>query len=259
MVSVPVFESATGNKLEPVSFEEAKLGGVVKTALMRDAILTYEANQHQGTHSAKNLSEVAGSNHKPWRQKGTGRARAGHKRSPLWRGGAVVHGPRPRDVKRKMPRKARQSATRSALLAKCLDGGVMLLDALQCPEIKTKQIEALLNRLDLFDTVLLVTDPFNEVVWKSARNILGVKVLDVQDLNTFDVLVPKRVLMEKQTFLKLLATQSPTSRGEMTAEPDQEQGMVEATVAGGNAEPEPAQEQGGAGSPSEGGETEQSE
>jgi len=259
MVSVPVFESATGNKLEPVSFEEARLGGSVKSALVRDAILTYEANQHQGTHKAKNLSEVSGSNKKPWRQKGTGRARAGHKRSPLWRGGAVTHGPRPRDVKRKMPRKAKRAAIRSALLAKCLDGGVMLVDAIPCPEIKTRHMEALLSRLDLSETVLLVTDSFNEVIWKSARNLRDVRVSDARGISVFDILVPKRVLMEKQTFLKLLSPESPAPEAETAAEPASEQGQAEATAAGGNVESEPAPEQGEAGPPSEEGETEHSE
>jgi len=113
-----------------------------------------------------------------------------------------------------MARKARQVAARSALLAKCLDEGVVLVDSIDCPEIKTKEIVGLFDKLDLFDSVLVVLDPFDEKVWKSARNIPGVKALDVRNLNAYDVLVPKQVLMEKQTFLKLVASEPPSSQGE---------------------------------------------
>jgi len=216
MVSVPVFESTTGTKLDPVDFEEEKLGGSVKTALIREAILTREANQHIGTSSTKTRSEVSGSNRKPWKQKGTGRARAGHRRSPIWRGGAVVHGPRPNAVKRRMAKKARQAASRSALLAKCLDEGVVLVDSIDCHEIKTKEIVRLLEKLDLYDSVLVVLDPFDVKVWKSARNIPRVKALDVRNLNAYDILAPRQVLMEKQTFLKLVAPEPSSSQGEET-------------------------------------------
>jgi len=158
-----------------------------------------------------------------------------------------------------MPRKAKRAAIRSALLAKCLDGGVMLVDAIPCPEIKTRHMEALLSRLDLSETVLLVTDSFNEVIWKSARNLRDVRVSDARGISVFDILVPKRVLMEKQTFLKLLSPESPAPEAETAAEPASEQGQAEATAAGGNVESEPAPEQGEAGPPSEEGETEHSE
>ena len=214
MVSVPVFQSTTGNPLEALDFEEERLGGEVKIQLLREAIITHEANQHIGTASTKTRSEVSGSNVKPWRQKGTGRARAGHRRSPLWKGGAVVHGPRPGIVRRHLNKKARRSATRSALLAKCLDEGVILVDQIECPEIKTKEIVSLLQTLEIYDTVLIALDPFDPVVWKSARNIPGVKVVDVRNLNAYDLLTPKQVLMPQQAFLKLIGVESVDSDGD---------------------------------------------
>jgi len=227
MITIPVLDSVTGNKVDEVEFSENKLGGTVRKGLLREAILMYEANKHIGTSSAKTRSEVSGSNRKPWRQKGTGRARAGHKRSPMWRGGAVVHGPRPRNRKYQIPKSAKRNAVQSALLAKCLDDHVVIVDQIDFPEIKTKQVEQLLDLLNIYETVLIGIDPFDPVILKSARNIPGVKVRDIRLLNAFDVLVSNQLLFPKDAFLRLIGEGSaeepePAAVGQASESSDSE-------------------------------------
>lgn len=204
MISIPVRASATGEQVETFELDETALGGEVKRSLIRDAIMVHEINQHLGTSSSKTRSEVAGSNKKPHRQKGTGRARAGHKRSPIWRGGAVVHGPRPFTKRVQLNKKQRKGAVVSALLAKCLDEGVVLLDGLECPEIKTRQVADLLDRLGLFDTVLIGVPAYDEKVYRSARNISGVEVRETRNFNAYDILVSKNLVLSKDAFVGLI-------------------------------------------------------
>jgi large subunit ribosomal protein L4 len=220
MISIPVKASATGEQVETLEFDEATLGGEVKRGLIREVILAHETNQHLGTSSAKLRSEVSGSNAKPHRQKGTGRARAGHKRSPLWRGGAVVHGPRPFTKRVQLSKKQRRGAVVSALLAKCLDEGVVLLDGLECPEIKTRQVADLLDRLELFDTVLIGVPAYDEKVYKSARNISGVEVRETRNFNAYDILVSKTLVLSKDAFLGLIErlTDKPEEETETAVE-----------------------------------------
>jgi large subunit ribosomal protein L4 len=270
MISIPVRASATGEQVETLELDEATLGGEVKRGLIRDAILAHETNQHLGTSSTKTRSEVSGSNAKPHRQKGTGRARAGHKRSPIWRGGAVVHGPRPFTKRVRLNKKQRTRATESALLAKCLDEGVVLLDGLECPEIKTRQVADLLDRLELFDTVLIGVPAYDEKVYKSARNISGVEVRETRNMNAYDILVSKHLLLTKDAFLGLIerlkekpeeepepAAEASTAQAEeaeaegeapvseeATEEPAEETGEAEADAADSDAAEEPAEQAG---------------
>src|SRR6059058_711675 len=133
------------------------LEGGKGTQAVHDAVVAYRANQRRGTACTKNVGEVAGTNKKPWRQKGTGRARAGSFRSPLWRGGGVVFGPKPRDFGKKVSRKTRQLALRKALSERLKAGDVVLVDDLKLGSAKTKEIIGVLNALDLKGTALLVS------------------------------------------------------------------------------------------------------
>lgn len=270
MISIPVKASATGEQVETFELDEASLGGEVRKGLIREAILAHETNQHLGTSSAKTRSEVSGSNAKPHRQKGTGRARAGHKRSPIWRGGAVVHGPRPFTKRVRLSRKQRTRATGSALLAKCLDEGVVLLDGLECPEIKTRQVADLLDRLELYDTVLIGVPAYDENVYKSARNVSGVEVRETRNMNAYDILVSNHLVLSKDAFQELLerlidrpeeeaepapeASAAPAEEAEAEGEapaseeaaeePAEESGEAEVEAAVSNATEEPAEESG---------------
>jgi len=161
----------------------------INEVLLHQAVVTYLANQRTGTASTKGRAEVRGGGRKPWRQKGLGRARHGSIRSPIWRGGGVTFGPKPRDWRKSMNKKARRSALRSALSAGCSEETVTFVDAIDLPEPRTKDIVAMLKALDLEGRkVLIVTPDRDDVVYRSARNIPGVSVTRAQDLTTYEVL-----------------------------------------------------------------------
>lgn len=166
-----------------------------------DAIIAQQATQRQGTHAVKSRSEVRGGGKKPWRQKGTGRARAGSSRSPIWRGGGVAFGPTPRSYGHKLPRKARRLAIKSVLSQKVLDEEVVVVDSLMLDAPKTKDFKAILNNLEVDKKVLVVLESTNENVFKSARNIANVKVVPSSYLSVLDV-VSYDYLLLTQTALE---------------------------------------------------------
>ena len=154
---------------------------------MFDAILRQRASLRQGTHAVKNRSAVRGGGKKPWRQKGTGRARQGSIRSPQWRGGGIVFGPTPRSYNFSLPRKVRQLAIKSALSQKVADNKFVVVDALSFESPKTKEFSAVLNSLNVAEKTLLVLDKENENAALSARNLANVTVTDAQNVNILDV------------------------------------------------------------------------
>ena len=143
MINVPVFDSS-GSPLEDVSLSEERFGGKVRRELLRDAIIMHEANHRRGTASTKTRGEVKGGGRKPWKQKHTGRARAGDIRSPIWKGGGVVFGPRPRDYSFSIHRKAKKVALQSAILSRLIDNEVVLIDKLALDSPSTKKLANLL-------------------------------------------------------------------------------------------------------------------
>lgn len=197
MTEIPVYDRQ-GSVVETLTFDESCLGSTIHWKLLHDAVVMYEANQRQGTHSTKSRCEVMGSTKKPWRQKGTGRARSGMKRSPLWRGGGIIHGPKPRDYRISMPKKARRLALLSALLGKLRDGEIKVLANLDQTAPKTKDVAATLNRLGVHASgCLVVTREHNENVFKSTRNIGDCDILPLKDLNAYAVLKRKFLVMTK--------------------------------------------------------------
>lgn len=180
-----------------VEVDASKLGVKPKRSVIREAALMYASNQRSGTHSTKNRSEVAGSGKKLWRQKGTGRARVGDRRMPHWRGGGVVHGPRPRDYSYSMPRKAKVVALRHALLGKLNDGEVCLIDALAIQKPKTAVVSKMIANLGLEGTCLIVSLQHDGVLYRSARNIPGVTVVAAAEVNAMDIVKNRNVLMMK--------------------------------------------------------------
>ncbi|QDU93208.1 50S ribosomal protein L4 [Lignipirellula cremea] len=174
------------------------ISATINKQLLHDAVVMYQANLRQGTHRTKTRGEVAGATTKMYRQKGTGRARAGSRRSGIRRGGGHIHAKRPRDYSYRMPRKAVQAATRMAIASKLRDEEVVIVEALEFEQPSTKQMAAVLQVLPLAGkTTLLVTESHNLNVYKSARNIPGVKVLRQTDLNAYGVLVPRRIVFTK--------------------------------------------------------------
>ncbi len=166
-------------------------------AVMHQALLRQLANARQGTHDTKNRSEVRGGGKKPYRQKGTGRARQGSIRSPQFEGGAVVFGPTPRSYTQDMPRKQRRLALRSALSAKAAAGELTVLDAFELEAPRTRAVTELLAKLDAGKRVLLVLGSHNEMLERSARNIPHVQVILASNLNVRDLLVAETVLITR--------------------------------------------------------------
>ena len=155
---------------------------------VHDAVVAYRASQRSGTACAKTRSEVAGTGKKPWRQKGTGRARAGTKQSPIWRGGGVVFGPRPRSFRKDVNKKTRKLALRKALSERFKAGEVLVVDRVQMDQPKTKEVIRLLDQLKVDGTALIVTGEVNANAQLSARNIPYVDVTTSASLNTYDTL-----------------------------------------------------------------------
>ncbi|MEN6310362.1 MAG: 50S ribosomal protein L4 [Acidobacteriota bacterium] len=158
-----------------------------KNHLIYEAVINYQANQRQGTAATKTRAEVRGGGKKPWRQKGTGRARVGSIRSPLWKKGGTVFGPQPRDYSYELPKKARRNALRSVLSQKLAENQLLVLEAFDIKEPKTKEAAALIKTLKL-DSALLVDSHENTNLFLSVRNLPKVKAVDVQTLNIYDVL-----------------------------------------------------------------------
>jgi len=197
-MEIPVY-SKEGEKIDNLQLDDKKFGGPVRKKLLRDAVIMYEANKRQGTASTKTKGEVAGGGRKPWTQKHTGRARAGSIRSPLWKGGGVSHGPKPRDYSFAIPKKARKLALYTALSAKARDNELVVIDDLNFDIPKTKQMVGILKALNMDNSSCLIVIPrVNETVWKSARNIPSVKVMTSTELNAYEVLKPKKVLLTKE-------------------------------------------------------------
>src|SRR5947207_2451278 len=164
------------------------------TQAVHDVIVAYQANQRMGTACTKNVGEVAGTNKKPWRQKGTGRARAGSFQSPLWRGGGVVFGPRPRDFGKKVGRKTKQLALRKALTERLNAGDVLVVDELKLESSKTEGVVELLNRFELNGTALIVVPAMDRNLQLATGNLQKVEVTTSDTLNTYQVLRSDKLL-----------------------------------------------------------------
>jgi large subunit ribosomal protein L4 len=194
-VNLAVYDMS-GKQVGSYEIDPAELAPSVSKQLLHDAVVMYQANQRQGTQKTKTRGEVAGSTRKLYRQKGTGNARAGARRSGTRRGGGHIFAKRPRDFGWRMPRKSLQTATRMALASRLADDEVKLLDRLSVESPKTVVVARMLAALGLGEqTVLLAADKHDANVWKSARNIAGVSVSPVADLNAWSILRPKSIVM----------------------------------------------------------------
>ncbi|MEK4427478.1 50S ribosomal protein L4 [Solibacillus sp. FSL K6-1523] len=195
--------SQTGASVGEIELNDAIFGIEPNEAVLFDAIVAQRASLRQGNHKVKNRSEVAGGGRKPWRQKGTGRARQGSIRSPQWRGGGVVFGPTPRSYAYKLPKKVRRLALKSALSAKVLEQKLVVLDALTLDAPKTKDFKAVLAALEINKKALFVTAEVNENVALSARNIPGVTVLAAEGINVLDLVGHDKVVFTQDAVKKV--------------------------------------------------------
>ena len=192
-----------GKSAAQLDLPEAVFTPAANDHLIYEAVVNYRANQRQGTASTKTRAAVSGGGKKPWRQKGTGRARVGSTRSPLWRKGGTVFGPQPRDYSSELPKKAKRGALRSALAHKLAAGDLIVASELEVKEPKTKEAVALLKAFHL-DSALLVDLADNANLFRAVRNLPRVKAVDVAGLNIYDVLAHKSVVFSRRAFEAVL-------------------------------------------------------
>lgn len=196
-----------GEKLKTkIELPNAIFGLEPNEGLLAQYVRVYQANQRQGTVKTKTRGEVSGGGRKPWRQKGTGRARHGSIRSPLWVGGGKAHGPEPRDWTLKMPKNMRRKALFSALSQKLKEGGILVLGRLELKGIKTRDLKEILAKLPVKGKALLALDTVDEKIILSARNIAGVKTIPAKDLNAYEVLNTRTLILPKKSLAVLEET-----------------------------------------------------
>jgi len=201
MATVPV-KNLQGETVGSIDLSDALFGIEVNKHAVHMAVVQYLANQRQGTKSAKTRAEVRGGGRKPWRQKGTGRARQGSTRSPQWTGGGVVFAPKPRDFSIRLNKKQKRLALKSALSDKVNQGKVLVLDNLDLPEIKTKSMMDVCGKLEL-NGALFVMDGSNKNVMLSARNIPSIKTAGVNTINVYDILKYDSFVVTKDAVEKM--------------------------------------------------------
>ena len=190
-------------KVGSVDLSDEVFGGRVKTDLIHESVVRANAAERRGTHATKNRAAVSGSGKKPWRQKGTGRARVGEIRNPLWRKGGTVFGPQPRSYEYQLPKKVEKGALRAALSQKLRDGEVTVVDALSVAEIKTKAAAEMLRRLGIEGKALLVDVKPEDKLSLSVRNIDGVRILASNRVSARDVVNSRRLVMTRAAIEKL--------------------------------------------------------
>lgn len=195
--------NVTGSQTGEIELNESVFGVEVNVPLMHQAVVMQLANQRQGTHATKTRAMVRGGGKKPWKQKGTGRARAGSIRSPLWVGGGVAFGPHPRSYAFTMPRKARRLAIKSALSDKVNNGEILVLESLEFAQPKTKEMVKVLENFQAAENKALIITEGDEIVEKSARNIPGVKAIASTGLNVYDILYYDKVFITKGAVAKI--------------------------------------------------------
>ncbi len=197
--------NAENKKVGTVSVSDEVFGGRVKTDLIHESVVRANAAERRGTHATKNRALVSGSGKKPWRQKGTGRARVGEIRNPLWRKGGTVFGPQPRSYEYQLPKKVEKGALRAALSAKLQGGSMVVVDALAVPAVKTKAAVEMLKTIGVTGKALLVDVRPDETLALSVRNVPGVHLLPSNRITARDVANTRTVVVTRAALEKLEA------------------------------------------------------
>ena len=194
--------NTNGEQVGEIELSDSVFGVSVHQSVLHDAVVVHLANQRQGTHDTKTRGEVSGGGRKPWRQKGTGRARAGSSRSPIWRGGGVVFGPHPRDYSLKLPKKVRRLAMKSALSSKVESENIVVLDELRLDQPKTKDMMHILEKFNIKKALVVTADQDVNII-KSARNIEGVKPTTAGFLNVYDLMAHQTLVITRDAVSKV--------------------------------------------------------
>jgi len=192
-----------GSQVDEMELSDAVFGIEPHAAVLHDAVVMQLASMRRGTHAVKNRAAVRGGGRKPWRQKGTGRARHGSIRSPLWVGGGVVFGPKPRSNAYKLPKKVRRLAMKSALSSKVRDNELIVLDDLKMEQPKTREMVKVLGNLKADRKALVVSSEYDENVALSARNIPGVKFVQAEGLNVYDILNHDKLILTRDAVARV--------------------------------------------------------
>lgn len=192
-----------GENIGEVSLRDSIFNTKVNKYLVHQAVKRHLANRRRGTASTKNRSEVRGGGAKPWKQKGTGRARAGTNSSPIWVGGGIVFGPTPRDYSFSLPKKMKVAALKSALSDKLENKEIIIIDKLSLKENKTSKMVEILKNLQAFKKPLIITEKEDNIIALSVRNIKGVQVLPVSKINTYDLINHKKIIITKKALKKI--------------------------------------------------------
>jgi len=202
MPKVKMYNMA-GEQVGEVELSEAIFGITPNVPVMHAAVKNHLANKRQGTQSTLTRAEVSGGGKKPWRQKGTGRARAGSTRAPHWVHGGVAFAPKPRDYSYSLNRKVKRLALKSALSAKALEDGIIVIDDFKMDEIKTRDMKSFLDKIDVNGKAMLVTEDKDENIYKSARNIPGIQTTSALILNTYDIINSKKFVVSQAALKKI--------------------------------------------------------
>jgi len=191
-------------KVGKVQLDDSIFGMSSHPSIVHEAVVMQLASRRQGTASTKTRGEVSGGGKKPWKQKGTGRARAGSIRSPLWKGGGTIFGPLPRDYGYSIPKKKYRTALRAVLSARFKEGAITVVDRIEIEGPKTKMLVQFLGRLGLEGKVAILMDQINSNIERAARNLPGVKVLQIEKLNVYDLLNARQLLIPQQAVGRLV-------------------------------------------------------
>ena len=201
-MAVTLVYNIDNDKVGEIELNDSLFMVPVKTHILHEVVRMQRANRRAGTASTKTRAEVRGGGAKPWRQKGTGRARAGTRNSPLWRGGGIVFGPKPRDYSYKPPKKVRRLGLKMALSARFSEENLLVLDDFQLDEIKTKGFVKVMETLNISNGLIVIPGS-NENLEKSSRNVYGFKVISVAGLNVYDILHHHRLVLLKPSIDQL--------------------------------------------------------
>lgn len=189
-------------KVGEIELNDSVFNVEVNTGILHEVVCMQRANRRSGNACTKTRGEVSGGGAKPWRQKGTGRARAGSRTSPVWRGGGTVFGPKPRDYSYSMPKKVKRLALCMALSARNQEGNLIIIDQFQLPEVKTKYFVQVMSKFDT-NNCLIITEGQDDQIHLSARNAVGYKVLPVAGLNVYDILKHSKLMLVKSSLQKI--------------------------------------------------------
>lgn len=195
-----------GKKLDNLKLNQKLFDGSVNQPLVHEAVLMYRANIRVGSASVKTRDEVRGGGRKPWRQKGTGRARAGSIRSPIWRGGGITFGPHPKDYYYRLPKRALKGALRSVINDRINENKIIILDKFELASHKTKDFIKILKKLKLNfnnEKILIVVNSIDEKLKKASNNLKKIDVINSNDINAYRMILAEKVLVEREAFLKI--------------------------------------------------------